>query len=131
MLNSTIKTGGSFATLMKMGRQGLSQGKFAFTGSVARIVLPTVSELLEEFVGNDVSFTLCLVMIASSIVCVLLLYFPLVKYTDRNTTTGGTPTGKPAMLAQNTLRYSLLTFGGLMVLAGCVSFSFSVGGALI
>ena len=114
---------------MKIGRQGLSQGKFAFTSSVARIIFPILSEILERFVGNDVSFTLCLVMIAASTTCVVLLYFPLVKLTDRNISTGGTPTGLPAVLAKPEVRFSLLVFSGLMTTVGLVSFAFSIGEA--
>ena len=112
---------GSFSTLMKLGRQGLSQGKFAFTASVARIVLPILSEYLEQYIRIDTSFSICLVMIGASALFVVLLYAPLSKYTDRNPTTGGTPTGLPPVLGKENVRNVLTAFSAALVLAGCIT----------
>ena len=124
---------------MKHGRQGLSQGKFAFTASVARIVLPISSEMLEQYVCTDISFTICLFMIAASVTCVLLLYRAIVRCASLDTTFSPdlysvptrTPTGLPAVLDTHSARYSLLGLSGLMAVTGCALFFYSTVNAIV
>ena len=116
-----VQTVGSFATLMKVGRQGLSQGKFALAASIARIVFPMLSEMLEQYFQVDASFSVCLLLIAAAALWVLFLYAPLAKYTDRNAATFGTPTGLPAVLGKSKVRNVLIALCSLMLLLGCLS----------
>lgn len=49
---------GSFSTIQKAGRQAKAQGQFALMGSLARVVFPILSGLVEEYFEETAAFAL-------------------------------------------------------------------------
>jgi len=74
---------GLFSYSLKYGRQGASQGKFAMSASIARIIFPILSGALEQYVYSNTSFSIVLIMIVCSIIGTLLYYSPLLLYANR------------------------------------------------
>ena len=74
---------GLFSYSLKYGRQGASQGKFAMSASLARIIFPILSGALEQYFYSNTSFSIVLIMIVCSIISTILYYFPLLLYTNR------------------------------------------------
>ena len=49
---------GSFSTIQKAGRQAKAQGQFALMGSLARVIFPILSGLVEQYCEETSSFAL-------------------------------------------------------------------------
>ena len=53
-----MKVLGSFSTIQKAGRQAKAQGQFALMGSLARVVFPILSGIVEEYLEETAAFAL-------------------------------------------------------------------------
>lgn len=73
---------GVFSSLQKAGKQAHAQGQFAFTGSLARVILPVVTGYLEAKVEYSASFALVLIMLSASIAGALLLHHEIVFFSS-------------------------------------------------
>ncbi len=65
---------GVFSSLQKSGKQAKAQGQFAFSGSLARVLMPVATGFLEQYVEYSSSFSMVLVLMSVSLVGVGLLY---------------------------------------------------------
>ena len=119
MIVSNTAVLGSFSTLQKFGRQGFNQGIFATVASLARIILPIISELFEQYLKINTSSSLALVMISCSSILLLIGYIPTSILTNRNPNIPtGTPTGQHAILDNKYIRDVLLVISSIFFCIG-------------
>lgn len=118
---------GSFSTLQKSGRQGLHQGRFSTVGSIARITMPILTELLDQYLGMNASYSVVLVMISCSAILHISLYQPTSTLTNRNPNfLSGTPTGKDPLLGSSYVRDAALVVSTILLCMG--SYTLIMGG---
>lgn len=118
---------GSFSTLQKTGRQGLHQGRFSTVGSIARITMPILTEVLDQYLGMNASYSVVLVMISFSAILHISLYQPTSTLTNRNPNfLSGTPTGKDPLLGSSYVRDVALVVSTILLCMG--SYTLIMGG---
>ena len=118
---------GSFSTLQKTGRQGLHQGRFSTVGSIARITMPILTEVLDQYLGMNASYSVVLVMISFSAILHISLYQPTSNLTNRNPNfLSGTPTGKDPFLGSSYVRDVALVVSTILLCMG--SYTLIMGG---
>jgi len=119
---SNTATLGSFGNVQKLGRQAAAQSRFALAASLARILMPILSGLMEQYLQKNCSFSVVLLLVAASVLMVLHEYEALCELSNRNiSSTHGTPTDKPPILDSRHLRRGLFSITALMCVAGAAT----------
>lgn len=119
---SNTATLGSFGNVQKLGRQAAAQSRFALAASLARILMPILSGVMEQYLQKNCSFSVVLLLVAASVLMVLSKYEELCELSNRNVgSSNGTPTGKVPMLDSPHLRRWLLSCSAAMCVAGAAT----------
>lgn len=115
---------GLFSYSLKYGRQAASQGKFAMSASIARIIFPITSGALEQYAYSNTSFSLLLIMITFSIFGTLLYYNILLSCANRciDFNSYHTPNNKSAILDNIYYRIAGYVFAFVLITIGVYSF---------
>ena len=119
---SNTATLGSFANVQKLGRQATAQSRFALAASLARILMPILSGVMEQYLQKNCSFSVVLLLVAASVLMVLNKYDELCELSNRNVgSIHGTPTDKVPVLDSRHLRRWLLSCSAAMCVAGAAT----------
>lgn len=119
---SNTATLGSFGNVQKLGRQAAAQSRFALAASLARILMPILSGVMEQYLKKNCSFSVVLLLVAASVLMVLNKYDELCELSNRNVgSSHGTPTDKVPILDSRHLRRWLLSCSAAMCVAGAAT----------
>lgn len=63
-----------FSNIQKSGKQAKAQGQFALMGSLARVVMPTVTKFMERYIEYASSFAMVMILMAVSLIGIVALF---------------------------------------------------------